>query len=142
MSLLNNMAIKRRHRINPNFSMASMTDVIFLLLIFFMVTSTVVFPNAIKVNLPQSSQQAAAKPLSRVTIDANLNYYVAFGNEREQPTDIDQLVDFLLRTREREPETFVAIYADESVPYGEVVKILDLANKHNLKMVLATAPEK
>ena len=117
------MAIKRRHRINPNFSMASMTDVIFLLLIFFMVTSTVVFPNAIKVNLPQSSQQAAAKPLSRVTIDANLNYYVAFGNERE-------------------PEMFVAIYADESVPYGEVVKILDLANKHNLKMVLATAPEK
>lgn len=122
--------------------MASMTDVIFLLLIFFMVTSTVVFPNAIKVNLPQSSQQAAAKPLSRVTIDANLNYYVAFGNEREQPTDIDQLVDFLLRTREREPEMFVAIYADESVPYGEVVKILDLANKYDLKMVLATVPEK
>lgn len=122
--------------------MASMTDVIFLLLIFFMVTSTVVFPNAIKVNLPQSSQQAAAKPLSRVTIDADLNYYVAFGNEREQPTDIDSLVDFLLRTREREPEMFVAIYADQSVPYGEVVKILDLANKHNLKMVLATAPER
>ena len=136
------MAIKRRHHINPNFSMASMTDVIFLLLIFFMVTSTVVFPNAIKVNLPQSSQQAAAKPLSRVTIDANLNYYVAFGNEREQPSDIDQLLDFLLKTREREPEMFVAIYADESVPYGEVVKILDLANKHNLKMVLATAPER
>ncbi len=122
--------------------MASMTDVIFLLLIFFMVTSTVVFPNAIKVNLPQSSQQAAAKPLSRVTIDANLNYYVAFGNEREQPTDIESLVDFLLKTREREPEMFVAIYADQSVPYGEVVKILDLANKHNLKMVLATAPER
>lgn len=136
------MAIKRRHRINPNFSMASMTDVIFLLLIFFMVTSTVVFPNAIKVNLPQSSQQAAAKPLSRVTIDANLNYYVAFGNEHEQPTNIDQLIDFLLKTREREPEMFVAIYADESVPYGEVVKILDLANKHKLKMVLATAPER
>lgn len=122
--------------------MASMTDVIFLLLIFFMVTSTVVFPNAIKVNLPQSSQQAAAKPLSRVTIDANLNYYVAFGNEREQPTDIESLVDFLLKTREREPEMFVAIYADQSVPYGEVVKVLDLANKHNLKMVLATAPER
>ena len=136
------MAIKRRHRINPNFSMASMTDVIFLLLIFFMVTSTVVFPNAIKVNLPQSSQQAAAKPLSRVTIDANLNYYVAFGNEHEQPTNIDQLIDFLLKTREREPEMFVAIYADESVPYGEVVKILDLANKHKLKMVLATAPKR
>ena len=136
------MAIKRRHQINPNFSMASMTDVIFLLLIFFMVTSTVVFPNAIKVNLPQSSQQAAAKPLSRVTIDADLNYYVAFGNEREQPSDINQLLDFLLKTREREPEMFVAIYADETVPYGEVVNILDLANKRILKMVFATAPER
>ncbi|MBE6307289.1 MAG: biopolymer transporter ExbD [Bacteroidaceae bacterium] len=136
------MAIKRRHRINPNFSMASMTDVIFLLLIFFMVTSTVVFPNAIKVNLPQSSQQAAAKPLSRVTIDANLNYYVAFGNEREQATDAEHLLDFLLKTQEREPEMFVAIYADESVPYGEVVKILDWANQYNLKMVLATAPQR
>ena len=65
--------------------MASMTDVIFLLLIFFMITSTIVFPNSIKVNLPQSNQQAAAKPLTRVTIDENLNYYIAFGNEAAQP---------------------------------------------------------
>ena len=63
--------------------MASMTDVIFLLLIFFMVTSTVVIPNAIKVTLPQSQKQTAAKPLTRVTIDANLNYYVAFGKQKE-----------------------------------------------------------
>lgn len=123
--------------------MASMTDVIFLLLIFFMVTSTVVFPNAIKVNLPQSSQQAAAKPLSRVTIDKDLNYYVAFGNEREAVVaNINELVDFLLKTQAREPEMFVAIYADEEVPYGEIVKVLDLANKYSLKMVLATEPQK
>ena len=63
--------------------MSSMTDVIFLLLIFFMVTSTVVFPNAIKVLLPQSKKQTSASPLARVTIDKDLNYYVAFGNERE-----------------------------------------------------------
>ena len=74
------MALKRRHKIDATFSMASMTDVIFLLLIFFMITSTIVFPNSIKVNLPQSNQQAAAKPLTRVTIDENLNYYIAFGN--------------------------------------------------------------
>ena len=71
------MALKRRHKIDATFSMASMTDVIFLLLIFFMITSTIVFPNSIKVNLPQSNQQAAAKPLTRVTIDENLNYYIA-----------------------------------------------------------------
>ena len=79
------MALKRRHKIDATFSMASMTDVIFLLLIFFMITSTIVFPNSIKVNLPQSNQQAAAKPLTRVTIDENLNYYIAFGNEAAQP---------------------------------------------------------
>mgnify|MGYP001518390352 CR=1 FL=1 len=61
------MALKRRTKVNESFSMASMTDVIFLLLIFFMVTSTVVIPNAIKVTLPQAQKQTAAKPLTRVT---------------------------------------------------------------------------
>ena len=89
------MALKRRHKIDATFSMASMTDVIFLLLIFFMITSTIVFPNSIKVNLPQSNQQAAAKPLTRVTIDENLNYYIAFGNEAAQPVTYDQLVQKL-----------------------------------------------
>lgn len=76
------MALKRRNRIEASFSMASMTDVIFLLLIFFMVTSTFVFPNAIKVNLPQSKQQAAVKPLARVTIDASLNYTFRWGRPK------------------------------------------------------------
>lgn len=76
------MALKRKNRIEASFSMASMTDVIFLLLIFFMVTSTFVFPNAIKVNLPQSKQQTTVKPLARVTIDASLNYYVSVGKAK------------------------------------------------------------
>ena len=63
------MGLKRRNRVSPNFSMASMTDVIFLLLIFFMITSTVVSPNAIKVLLPQGKQQTSAKPLTRVVIE-------------------------------------------------------------------------
>ena len=75
--------------------MASMTDVIFLLLIFFMVTSTVVIPNAIKVTLPQAQKQTAAKPLTRVTIDANLNYYVAFGNQREKQVSFEEITPFL-----------------------------------------------
>ena len=78
------MALKRKTKREANFSMASMTDIIFLLLIFFMITSTVVVPNAIKITLPQSQKQTAAKPLSRVTIDKNLNYYVAYGNQREK----------------------------------------------------------
>ncbi len=68
--------------------MASMTDIIFLLLIFFMITSTMVSPNAIKVLLPQGKQQTSAKPLTRVIIDKNLNFYTAFGNEDEMPIDV------------------------------------------------------
>ena len=77
--------LKRKNKISPQFSMSSMTDIIFLLLIFFMITSTMVSPNAIKVLLPQSSQQTSAKPLTRVIIDRDLNYYTAFGNEDEMP---------------------------------------------------------
>lgn len=136
------MALKRRTKVNDAFSMASMTDVIFLLLIFFMVTSTVVVPNAIKVTLPQAKQQTAAKPLTRVTIDSSLNYYVAFGNQREVQVTFDEIAPFLQSCYEKEPEMFVALYADESVPYKEVVKILNIANENKYKMVLATRPQR
>lgn len=120
------------------FSMASMTDVIFLLLIFFMITSTVVSPNAIKVLLPQGKQQTSAKPLTRVIIDKELNFYAAFGNEKEQPLLLQELPAFLQACAAREPEMYVALYADETVPYREIVKVLNIANENQFKMVLAT----
>ena len=122
------MGLKRRNRVSPNFSMASMTDVIFLLLIFFMITSTVVSPNAIKVLL------------TRVIIDKDLNFYAAFGNEKEKTLTLDELTPFLKSCSEKEPEMYVALYADETVPYREVVKILNIANENHFKMVLATRP--
>lgn len=134
------MALKRRTKISPAFSMASMTDVIFLLLIFFMITSTLVSPNAINVLLPQGKQQASARPLSRVIIDKDLNYYAAFGNDKEQVIAIDDLTPFLQQCAQREPEMYVALYADESVPYREIVKVLNIANDNHFKMVLATRP--
>ena len=118
--------------------MSSMTDIIFLLLIFFMITSTMVTPNAIKVLLPQGSQQTSAKPLARVIIDKQLNYYSAFGNEDEMPIDPEAIADFLIECAAKEPEMDVALYADESVPYREIVKVLNIANENNFKMVLAT----
>ena len=136
------MALKRRTKVNEAFSMASMTDVIFLLLIFFMVTSTVVIPNAIKVTLPQAQKQTAAKPLTRVTIDANLNYYVAFGKQKEVQVSFDEITPFLQDSYSKEPEMFVALYADETVHYKEIVKILNIANENKFKMVLATRPQK
>ena len=118
--------------------MSSMTDIIFLLLIFFMITSTMVSPNAIKVLLPQSSQQTSAKPLTRVIIDRDLNYYTAFGNDDEMPILFEQLTDFLIDCSQKEPEMYVALYADESVPYAEIVKVLNIANENQFKVVLAT----
>ena len=136
------MALKRRTKVNESFSMASMTDVIFLLLIFFMVTSTVVIPNAIKVTLPQAQKQTAAKPLTRVTIDANLNYYVDFSKDRERQVTFDEITPFLQECAAKEPEMFVALYADETVPYKEIVRILNIANENKFKMVLATSPKR
>ncbi len=118
--------------------MSSMTDIIFLLLIFFMITSTMVSPNAIKVLLPQSSQQTSAKPLARVIIDKDLNYYTAFGNEDEMPVLFEELTPYLVDYATREPDMYVALYADESVPYNEIVKVLNIANENQFRVVLAT----
>jgi len=130
--------LKRRNKVSPQFSMSSMTDIIFLLLIFFMITSTMVSPNAIKVLLPQSSQQTSAKPLTRVIIDRDLNYYTAFGNDDEMPILFNELTDFLIECSKKEPDMYVALYADESVPYKEIVKVLNIANENQFKVVLAT----
>lgn len=130
--------LKRKTKTIDTFSMSSMTDIIFLLLIFFMITSTMVTPNAIKVLLPQGSRQTSAKPLARIIIDRNLNYYSAFGNEDEMPVAPDDIQAFLLDCAAQNPEMYVALYADENVPYREIVRVLNIANENNFKMVLAT----
>ena len=135
------MALKQRHTIESNFSMASMTDVIFLLLIFFMITSTIVVPSAIKVLLPQAQQQVQAKPLTRVTIDADMRYYIASNGDMEREVTFDAITPFLQASYNEDPNIFVALYADESIPYREIVRILDIANQHKFKMVLMTRPK-
>ena len=135
------MALRRKKKILAEFSMASMTDMIFLLLIFFMITSTVVVPNAIKVLLPQSQQQTSAKPLTRVTIDQDLNYYVGFGKDTEHQVSFEEITPFLQDCFNKEPEMYVALYADESIPYREFVKVLDIINQNNFKLILITRPK-
>ena len=134
------MALKKQHDMMAMFSMASMTDVIFLLLIFFMVTSTFVFPSALEVNLPQSSTQTALKPGTRVYIDKNQNIFASFGDEEPQPIEENALLTFLKMTQQQAPESYIALYADEEVPYGKVVQMLEMGARNNLKVVLATKP--
>ena len=122
--------------------MASMTDVIFLLLIFFMVTSTFIFPTALEVNLPQSSEQTALKPSKRVYLDSEGRIFVSAAGDREPQgvADLDRLLTFLQLAAENPDEDYIAVYADEDVTYGRLVEVLDLGARNNLKMVLATKP--
>lgn len=120
--------------------MASMTDVIFLLLIFFMVTSTFVFPTALEINLPQSSEQVAIKPTTRVYIDSERNLYVSFSDHEPTLVDKEKLLALLTLEKQQVADQSIAIYADQDVTYGQLVEILDMGARNNLKMVLATKP--
>ena len=122
------------------FSMASMTDVIFLLLIFFMVTSTFVFPTGLEVNLPQSTEQSAVKPVTKVYIDANDSISAATADAQPQPVTLQALPTFLKMAQEQDSTGFVALYADRDVPYGRIVEVLGVGTENNLKIVLATNP--
>ena len=132
--------LKRNSKISAEFSMSSMTDIIFLLLLFFMITSTVVQTNAIKVLLPQSSKQETQKTIVSLTIDASLNFYVGKGAEKDRMVAFEEIEPFLLATDSAEDEMYVALYADETVPYREIVRLLDVANRNKFKMVFATRP--
>ncbi len=142
------MALKRPFNMEATFSMASMTDVIFLLLIFFMVTSTFVFPNAMEVNLPESASTSSLKPEARIYINAEGQTSTMYGEnpEWQDIEDEAQLEAFLTLVNQQRTDTatpaFVALYADTAVPYGNVVNLLNLGSKHEVRVVLATqAPQ-
>ena len=139
------MALKRNFQSLDTFSMSSMTDVIFLLLIFFMVTSTIIFPSAIDVNLPQSSEQTSTKPITEVYINAdNELFLVADRNDSTQVLSIPRKIELAqLETELRNIQALdstraIALYADSVVDYGKVVRVLDVAARNKLKMVLST----
>lgn len=125
-----------------SYSMASMTDVIFLLLIFFMVTSTFVSPTALEVDLPKSLGTDGCKETKHQSLHRQdtAAFYASFGEESPQAIQDDQLLAFLQMTQQQGSTQVIALYADESVPYGRIVEVLDMTSRHNLKMVLATKP--
>ncbi len=122
-----------------------MTDVIFLLLIFFMVTSTIIFPAAIDVDLPESSEQTTLKPVTEVYLDSlNRLYLVADRNDSTnvlsvpRPVTMPELAAELAAIQQADSLRAIALYADSTVDYGKVVRILDMAAKNKLHMVLST----
>jgi len=123
--------------------MASMSDLVFLLLIFFMLTSTLVSPNAIKLLLPSSSSKTMAKQTLTVYIDANYNYFI-----EEQPVNTEFLVESIGSKLQGQTDASVVLRADQSVPVQYIVTLIDAVNQVNEltnnkhKVILATKPAK
>jgi biopolymer transport protein ExbD len=135
------MALKKRNKVNAAFSMSSMTDIVFLLLIFFMVTSTLIAPNALKLLLPQSNNQTAAKAITTISITKNLKYYINDNNNVKQ-VEFSEIEPFLVnKFGASNDDIFISLHADQTVPVNEVVKMMNIARRNKYKMILATAPE-
>ena len=135
------MALRSRNKVNPNFSMSSMTDIVFLLLIFFMVTSTLIAPNALKLLLPKSkSQTHADKPITTVSITADLQFAI----EKEYVPY--EMLESTLKKRigpvnNLEEVPTISLHCDKSVPVEEMVKVMTIAKNNKYRLILATSSE-
>lgn len=139
------MAIKRTTKVDAGFSMSSMTDIVFLLLIFFLVTSTLINPNALKLLLPKSTGQVSSKALVSVSImnhpEQGICTYHINGSQESIPfNNVEDAIVSQLQGEEKENQTF-SIYADETVPFGEVVAVMNIAKRNHYKVIAATRPE-
>ena len=130
------MALSQRNKISISFSSTGMTDVVFNLLIFFMLTSTLVHPTALKLLLPKGSTQTSAKPQTTVSITSDLNYFV----ENQQVT-INELESVLKQKLGANPDTFISLHADKTVPFDNVVQVLNIAQRNQYKLIIATSPK-
>ncbi len=133
------MSLKKRNRVEATFAMSSMTDLVFLLLLFFVMASTMSSPNDIKINLPTSRAQNVTRPqVAKVSIDNIGNYFVALGKEKPVQIDPESLEGYLSGIQASDSTMYIALHADEDVAYKEVVRVLDIANEHHMKLVVAT----
>jgi len=131
------MAIRSKNRVSTNFNMSSMTDIVFLLLIFFIIASTLISPNSLDVMLPKAISNPKPRPQTvSVSITEDLAYHV---NESEIPEA--QIEAQILALVDGEEDAGIILKADKSVPIENVVVIMDIANRHELKLVLATSPK-
>ena len=140
------MALKRRNQRKVEFNSSSMSDLVFLLLIFFMLTSTLIAPNAIKLLLPQSNSRTMAKQNVTVYINENNDYYVGEHQVAEDQLQTEILVE--LNKANSGSEGTVVVRSDKNVPVQYVVNVIDAVNNINNethqkhKVLLATSAKK
>ena len=127
------MKIKGRNKVSPEFSMSSMTDVVFLLLIFFMLTAN--SPNALDLLLPKARGKSTNTQNVSVTINKNLEYFVNNQQINGQYIEIE-----LKKALEGQENPTIILRAEESVAIKEAVNVMDIANRNNYKVILAVRP--
>lgn len=130
------MNLRSKSRISADFNMSSMTDVVFLLLIFFMLTSSFVTPTALPVSLPTSSSAPIVIQRINVTVTKDLQYYI-----NEKPTSLEQMRPELAGLLQGADEGVVVLNIDKSVPVEHLVKVASVANELKAKVSIATMQE-
>ncbi len=126
------MNLRGRNKVDPSFNMSSMTDIVFLLLIFFMLTSTLVTVSAIDVLLPKAGGKTENSKSVAVTITKESDFFI--NKSKIAPNNLEQ--ELLIKVGTNKEKT-VVIRGDKDVPYKNVMKIIDIANRNKLKMILA-----
>jgi biopolymer transport protein ExbD len=129
------MDLKRRSKVSAEFNMSSMTDIVFLLLIFFMIASTLVTTSALDLVLPKSDAQTVKR--KDVTVNISPDKRISVGNVIVSQAELEREV---LKQVQGKEEAVVILRADQSVPYEMVVKVMDIAYRNRLKMIAATDP--
>ena len=127
------MNLRGRNKVTPEFNMSSMTDIVFLLLIFFMLTSTLVSPNALKLLLPNSKAKTLEKQTISISITKDIEYYV-----NENQVSLNSLEQELSILLENDKEPGIILHTDKTVAIEHVVKVMDIAYRNKYKIVLAT----
>lgn len=137
------MAIKRHSKVDSSFNMASMTDIVFLLLIFFLVTSTLVNPNALKLLLPKSTNQVAAKPTVSISIKHYLptNSFSYHINGRNTPVALSDIESLVQKELMNEEDPTISLHVDKTVPMEQVVNMMNIAKRNQYRIILATSAE-
>ncbi len=129
------MAIKRGSKVETSFGSASMTDLMFLLIIFFMVAMTMVNTNALQVLLPKGTTRVDEKPTTTVTVTENLEYFID-GN----PTTFDALEPLLVKRFEGVEKPVVMVSMDKNVRVDEFAKLMNMAKRCGFSLFMMTAP--
>jgi biopolymer transport protein ExbD len=131
------MNLRSKNRINPDFNMSSMTDIIFLLLIFFMLTSNFVTPTGLPVSLPTSKVSNIVMEKVNITINKDIQYFL-----NGKPIDESQIESQLAALLQGTEEGVVVLTVDKSVPVEYLAKVAGIAASLKAKVTLATEPSK